>query len=72
MSLSFGDGAVDGRGTLAALIGAGEGPIFLPPRPLPVHSAHVGHELEVRYRYHPYFSRKVLVRRIEQRAAPIP
>src|SRR5258705_3444396 len=35
---------------------------------LPVHSAHVGQELEVHYRYHPYFGRKVLVRRIEQRA----
>jgi hypothetical protein len=36
--------------------------------PLPVHSAHVGQELEVHYRYHPYFGRKVLVRRMEQRA----
>jgi hypothetical protein len=36
--------------------------------PLPVHSAHVGQELEVYYRYHPYFGRKVLVRRIAQRA----
>jgi hypothetical protein len=35
---------------------------------LPVHSAHVGQELEVHYRYHPYFGRKVLVRHIEQRA----
>jgi hypothetical protein len=35
---------------------------------LPVHSAHVGQELEVHYRHHPYFGRKVLVRRIEQRA----
>jgi hypothetical protein len=35
---------------------------------LPVHSAHVGQELEVHYRYHPYFGRKVLVRRMEQRA----
>lgn len=34
----------------------------------PVHSAHVGQELEVRYRYHPYFGRKVLVRRVERRA----
>jgi hypothetical protein len=38
------------------------------PRLLPVHSAHAGQELEVYYRYHPYFGRKVLVRRIEQRA----
>ena len=38
------------------------------PGPLPVHSAHVGQELEVYYRYHPYFGRKVLVRRIAQRA----
>ena len=36
--------------------------------PLPVHSAHVGQEMEVYYRYHPYFGRKVLVRRIAQRA----
>ena len=36
--------------------------------PSPVHSAHVGQELEVHYRYHPYFGRKVLVRRVEQRA----
>ena len=35
---------------------------------LPVHSAHVGQELEVHYRYHPYFGCKVLVRRVEQRA----
>lgn len=35
---------------------------------LPVHSAHVGQELEVHYRYHPYVGRKVLVRRVEQRA----
>ncbi|WP_197427281.1 hypothetical protein [Bradyrhizobium retamae] len=35
---------------------------------MPVHSAHVRHELEVHYRYHPYFGRKVFVRRIEQRA----
>jgi hypothetical protein len=35
---------------------------------LPVHSAHVGQELEVYYRYHPYFGRNVLVRRIAQRA----
>ena len=35
---------------------------------LPVHSAHVGQELEVHYRYHPYFGRKVLVHRMEQRA----
>jgi hypothetical protein len=34
----------------------------------PVHSAHVGQELEVFYRYHPCFRRKVLVRRVEQRA----
>jgi hypothetical protein len=30
---------------------------------------HGGRELEVHYRYHPYFGRKVLVRRMEQRAA---
>jgi hypothetical protein len=36
--------------------------------PSPVHSAHVGQELEVYYRWHPYFGRKVLVRRVEQRA----
>ena len=35
---------------------------------MPVHSAHVGRELEVHYRYHPYFGCKVLVRRVEQRA----
>jgi len=38
------------------------------PEPLPVHSAHVGQELEVHYRCHPYCGRKVLVRRVEQRA----
>ena len=36
--------------------------------PSPVHSAHVGQELEVHYRWHPYFGRKVAVRRVEQRA----
>ena len=34
----------------------------------PVHSAHVGQELEVHYRWHPYFGSKVMVRRVEQRA----
>jgi hypothetical protein len=33
-----------------------------------VHSAHVGQELEVHYPWHPYFRRKVLVRRVEERA----
>ena len=37
-------------------------------QPSPVHSAHVGQELEVHYRWHPYFGRKVCVRRVEQRA----
>ena len=55
------------RRPLAAAIGTGEQPDFL-PRPSPVHSAHVGQELEVHYRCHPYFGRKVLVRRVEQRA----
>src|SRR6516164_4036071 len=36
--------------------------------PSPVHSAHVGRELEVHYRCHPYFGRKVVIRRIAQRA----
>ncbi|TAA56490.1 hypothetical protein EXZ48_23165 [Shinella sp. JR1-6] len=36
--------------------------------PLPAHSAHVGQELEVYYRWHPYFGRKVNVRRVEHRA----
>jgi hypothetical protein len=36
--------------------------------PSPVHSAHVGQELEVHYPWYPYFRRKVLVRRVEQRA----
>src|SRR5580700_7379826 len=36
--------------------------------PSPVHSAHVGQELEVYYRWHPYFGCKVGVRRVEQRA----
>ena len=38
------------------------------PVPLPVHSAHVGQELEVHYRWHPYFGSKVGIRRVEQRA----
>ena len=38
------------------------------PMPLPVHSAHVGQELEVHYRWHPYFGNKVGIRRVEQRA----
>jgi Integrase core domain len=36
--------------------------------PSPVHSAHVGQELEVHYRWHPYFGHKVIVRRAAQRA----
>ena len=38
------------------------------PEPLPVHSAHVGQELEVHYRWHPYFGSKISVRRVEHRA----
>src|SRR5579872_4843729 len=38
------------------------------PEPSAVHSAHVGQELEVHYRWHPYFRRKVVIRRIAQRA----
>ena len=34
----------------------------------PVHSAHVGQELEVHYPWHPLFRHKVIVRRVEQRA----
>ncbi|MGI9485937.1 MAG: hypothetical protein ACR2RF_08665, partial [Geminicoccaceae bacterium] len=34
----------------------------------PVHSAHVGQELEVYYRWHPYFGNRVLVRQIQERA----
>ncbi len=34
----------------------------------PAHSAHVGEELEVHYRWHPYFGCKVSVRLVEQRA----
>lgn len=36
--------------------------------PSPVHSAHVGQQLEVHYRWHPYFGSKVAIRRVEQRA----
>jgi len=41
---------------------------FFDSEPSPVHSAHVGQELEVQYRWHPYFGRKVVIRRITQRA----
>lgn len=34
----------------------------------PVHSAHVGDEVEVYYRWHPYFGHKVSIRRVEERA----
>jgi len=34
----------------------------------PIHSAHVGQELEVHYRWRPYFRYKVIVRRVERRA----
>lgn len=34
----------------------------------PVHSAHVGQEIEVHYRWHPYFGCTVCIRRVEQRA----
>ena len=33
-----------------------------------VHSAHVGQEIEVHYRWHPYFGCTVNIRRVEQRA----
>ncbi|MGH0348385.1 hypothetical protein NKY44_32470, partial [Sinorhizobium meliloti] len=34
----------------------------------PVHSAHVGDEVEVLYRWHPYFGQRVSIRRVEERA----
>src|ERR1700738_2141648 len=34
---------------------------------LPVHSAHIGQEIEVHYRWHPLYGRRVKVRDIEQR-----
>ena len=42
--------------------------LFFLVRPSPVHSAHVGQELEVHYRCHPYYGQKVLVRVVQQRA----
>jgi hypothetical protein len=36
--------------------------------PLPVHSAHVGEEREIHYRWHPCFGLNVSVRWVEQRA----
>jgi hypothetical protein len=44
---------------------------FLRLRLLSVHSAHVGQEVEVHYRWHPYFGSKVLIRQIEERAGPL-
>lgn len=41
---------------------------FCARAPSPVHTAHVGQELEVQYRWHPYFGRKVVIRRVTQRA----
>jgi hypothetical protein len=41
---------------------------FCASESFPVHSAHVGQELEVHYRWHPYFGCRVNVRRVEQRA----
>ena len=35
--------------------------------PVPVHSAHIGQEVEVHYRWHPLFGRRVKVRDVEQR-----
>jgi hypothetical protein len=35
---------------------------------LPVHSAHIGQEIEVQYRWHPLFRRRVKVRDVEQRS----
>jgi len=42
--------------------------LTLPARaPVPVHSAHIGQETEVHYRWHPLYGRRVKVRDIEQR-----
>src|SRR5689334_11261063 len=62
------DQGVDRSGAAAAGIGASEQIIFSGLSQSSVHSAHVGQELEVHYRYHPYFGGKVLVRCVEQRA----
>jgi hypothetical protein len=40
---------------------------FCVRRPLPVHSAHIGQDVEVHYRWHPLYGRRVKVRDIEQR-----
>jgi hypothetical protein len=37
----------------------------------PVHSAHVGDEVEVHYRWHPYFGRTVCIRRVDLRATGV-
>ena len=63
------DQAVHGRGALPAAIGARRTATIFCPEPSPVHSAHVGQELEVHYQWHPYFGSKVAVRRVEQRAS---
>ena len=42
--------------------------LFFRLMPSPVHSAHVGRELEVHYPWHPYFGRRVVIRRVAQRA----
>ncbi|WP_429551862.1 hypothetical protein [Paraburkholderia sp. MM5477-R1] len=42
-------------------------PVLTRHLPLPVHSAHIGQELEVRYRWHPLYGRRVKVRDIDQR-----
>jgi|TARA_B100000378_G_scaffold247279_1_gene219256 hypothetical protein len=40
---------------------------FLPVA-MPVNSAHVGDEVEVYYRWHPYFAQRVSIRRVEELA----
>jgi len=61
------DEPVDGSSTLATAVGASQTarPCVQPPSP--VHSAHVGEQLKVHYRWHPYYGSKVSVRCVEQR-----
>ena len=62
------DQAVHGGGALSARDRSRRRATTFCRAPSPVHSAHVGQELEVHYRWHPYFGCKVVIRRVAQRA----
>src|SRR3954447_19723164 len=53
----------------AADVATKKHPVAATQSPSRVHSAHIGHEVEVHYRWHPLYGRRFRVQHSEQRAS---